>query len=50
VTLARPTRRLTSNGEISPCPQWRNSSAQAPRSVDDAYQTPGSPMLLYRPS
>ncbi len=22
----------------------------APRSVDDAYQTPGSPILLYRPS
>lgn len=40
---ARPTRRRTSNGETSSWSQWRNNSAHAPRSVSDAYQTPGPP-------
>lgn len=42
------TRRRTSNGETSLAPQCRNSSAHAPRSVNDAYQTPGPPSRLYR--
>ena len=40
VTRARPIRRMTSSGETPPGSWWRNNSAHAPFSLDDAYQTP----------
>jgi hypothetical protein len=49
-TRARPTRRRTSKGESSVDSWWRNSSAHAARSCEDAYHAPLAPARWYLPA